>query len=206
MLETVNYQTLTDEQLLSLVINEKPHEEVTKSLIQQFNSLPDVLINSDVIELLTIKGVGAKRATQIKALGELYKRLSRSSIDKPKVRCSRDVADLMMVDMRYLTKEYMKVILLDIKCNVISIETISIGTLSSSLVHPRETFNPAIKKSAASLVLVHNHPSGDPEPSTEDINISRRLIEAGKLLGIEVVDHVIIGDGRFVSLKDRGTI
>jgi DNA repair protein RadC len=206
MLETVNYQSLTDEQLLSIVIREKQHGEVAKSLIAQFNSLPDILINADEAELSNVKGIGTSRATHIKAISELYKRISRSSTNEAKVSCSRHAADLMMNDMRYLNKEYMKAILLNIKCNVISVETISIGTLNSSLVHPRETFNPAIRKSAASIILVHNHPSGDPEPSAEDINITKRLIEAGKILGIEVVDHIIIGDGKYVSLKDRSLV
>jgi DNA repair protein RadC len=110
----------------------------------------------------------------------------------------------VMEDMRYLKKECMKAILLNIKCGLVSIEEISVGSINSSIVHPREVFVSAIKKSCASLILAHNHPSGDPTPSQEDINITNRLVEAGKILGIEVVDHIIIGDGKYVSLKDKG--
>jgi DNA repair protein RadC len=111
-----------------------------------------------------------------------------------------------MEEMRFLEKEHFKVILLNIKNHVISVEDISIGSLNSSIVHPREVFKPAIKRSSASIILAHNHPSGDPTPSREDIDITRRLCEAGKILGIEVIDHVIIGNGSFVSLKEKGVI
>jgi DNA repair protein RadC len=98
----------------------------------------------------------------------------------------------------------MKLVLLNIKCNLISIEEISVGSLNASIVHPREVFNPAIRKSSASIIMVHNHPSGDPTPSSEDKAITVRINEAGKLIGIELADHIIIGDGRFVSMKEKG--
>ena len=108
--------------------------------------------------------------------------------------------------MRYLKKEHMKLVLMNVKCNLISVEEISIGSLNASIVHPREIFNPAIRKSSASIIMVHNHPSGDPSPSSEDISITARIVEAGKLIGIELVDHIIIGDGKYVSMKEKGLI
>lgn len=163
------------------------------------------LIESDVSQLSCINGIGKAKAAQIKAAIELGKRLATSELgeDKP-VKCPQDVADLLMEEMRYLKKEHMKLILLNIKCNLISVEEVSIGSLNASIVHPREVFNPAIKKSSASIIMVHNHPSGDPTPSSEDAAITVRISEAGKIIGIELVDHIIIGDGKYISMKEKG--
>ncbi len=111
-----------------------------------------------------------------------------------------------MEQMRYLKKEKFEVLLLDSKGNIISKENISVGDLSSSVVHPRETYKSAIKKSAAAVIFIHNHPSGDPTPSNDDLLITKRLIEAGNILGISVLDHIIIGDGTFVSMKAQELI
>lgn len=163
------------------------------------------LVDSDVEQLACINGIGQAKAAQIKAAIELGKRLSafELGVDKP-VKCPQDVADLMMEEMRYLKKEHMKLILLNIKCNLIAVEEVSVGSLNASIVHPREVFNPAIRKSSASIIMVHNHPSGDPAPSNEDKAITVRICEAGKLIGIELVDHIIIGDGKYISMKEKG--
>jgi DNA repair protein RadC len=163
------------------------------------------LVDSDPEQLSSINGIGRAKAAQIKAAIELGKRLSAFELgaDKP-VKCPQDVADLLMEEMRYLKKEHMKLLLLNIKCNLISVEEVSVGSLNASIVHPREVFNPAIKKSSASIIMVHNHPSGDPTPSSEDKAITARIYEAGKLIGIELVDHIIIGDGRYISMKEKG--
>lgn len=163
------------------------------------------LADSDIEQLSSINGIGQAKAVQIKAAIELGKRLAafEAGVDKP-IKCPKDVADLLMEDMRYLKKEHMKLVLLNIKCNLISVEEISVGSLNASIVHPREVFNPAIRKSSASIIMVHNHPSGDPTPSNEDKAITARIDEAGKLIGIELADHIIIGDGRFVSMKEKG--
>lgn len=163
------------------------------------------LVDSDVKQLSSINGIGQAKAAQIKAAIELGKRLAsfELGVDKP-VKCPQDVADLLMEEMRYLKKEHMKLVLLNIKCNLISVEEISIGSLNASIVHPREVFNPAIRKSSASIIMVHNHPSGDPTPSSEDAAITARIDEAGKLIGIELVDHIIIGDGKYLSMKEKG--
>jgi DNA repair protein RadC len=108
-----------------------------------------------------------------------------------------------MEEMRYYKKEYFKIVLLNTKNEIISSENVSIGTLNSSLVHPREVFIMAIKKSAASIVLLHNHPSGNSQPSKEDISITKRLSEAGKIIGIDVIDHIILGNGTYTSLKEQ---
>ncbi|OPX92134.1 MAG: hypothetical protein A4E52_00136 [Pelotomaculum sp. PtaB.Bin013] len=111
-----------------------------------------------------------------------------------------------MAEMRFLDREHFRVMLLNTKNQVLRIETVSIGTLSSSQVHPRELFKFAVKNSAAAIILVHNHPSGEPTPSREDIDITGRLADAGKIMGIEVLDHIIIGDGKFVSFKEKGLL
>jgi DNA repair protein RadC len=111
-----------------------------------------------------------------------------------------------MEDMRYLKKEHLKVVFLNTKNIVIDSKDISIGSLNASVVHPREIYSEAIRKSSSSIVICHNHPSGDPAPSQEDINITKRLFEVGKIIGIDLLDHIIIGDNCFVSLKEKGIL
>lgn len=160
------------------------------------------LANITLEELMDIDGIGQAKAATVVAAVELGKRISVSeAIQRGKISCVEDVVDIFMERLRYLKKEMFEVLLLDTKGNIISSENISIGDLCSSVVHPRETFKSAIKKSAAAIIFVHNHPSGDPTPSNEDIAITKRLIEAGNILGISVLDHIIIGDGVFVSMK-----
>ena len=120
------------------------------------------------------------------------------------IKSPKDVADLVMARLRFLKHERFLAVHLNTKNKVLSIETISIGTLDSSLVHPRELFKTAIKNSSAALILAHNHPSGDPYPSREDLTLTRRLREGGEILGIQILDHVIIGDNRYVSLREEG--
>ena len=171
-----------------------------------------------------VNGIGQVRSEKIIAAFELGKRLARFHAEKDKITSPCDVADLMMSKMRYLQKEIVCVLALDTKGHVTSTgkageaaselewgkfineATIFEGTLNASVFHPREIFRFAIEESANTIVLVHNHPSGDPQPSQEDIRATKQLIEAGNHIGIKVLDHVIIGDGIFVSLKEEGFI
>jgi DNA repair protein RadC len=156
-------------------------------------------------EFMKINGIGAAKATQLLSIAELSKRFkSFKSGEISKIKSPKDAVDLIMEEMRYLKEEHLKVIMMNTKNIVISIKDVSIGSLNSSIVHPREVFLEAIKKSSASILICHNHPSGDPTPSTEDIEITKRLIECGKLLGIDILDHLIIGNGRYISLKEKG--
>lgn len=161
-------------------------------------------------ELMEIKGVGPAKAAGIKAALELGRRAAIDAPTKTYIKSPEDAinaaAGVNMEEMRYFDREHFRVMYLDRKGGLLVMEDISIGGLHSSIVHPREVFKTAVKKSAASMILVHNHPSGDPTPSREDIDITNRLIEAGKLMGIEVLDHVIIGDNTYCSLKARGLI
>ena len=175
-------------------------------LLSQFGGLKGVA-NASLEELRKVKGIGKVKAIEIAASVELGRRLAvYSSADRPTINTPRDVEHLLMPEMRDLTKEVFKSIMLDIKNRVIKVDTISIGTLNGSMAHPREVFKSAIQTSAASIILVHNHPSGDPTPSSEDVAITKRLKAAGELLGIDVLDHVILGDNRSVSLKEGGIL
>ncbi|OFW78799.1 MAG: hypothetical protein A2201_04460 [Alicyclobacillus sp. RIFOXYA1_FULL_53_8] len=163
------------------------------------------LLDVQVEELIQIPGIGVAKALQIAAAIELGRRVVRKPIDqKTQIRSADDAAEYVMDRMRHLKKEHFITLHLDTKHCVIGEEVVSVGSLDASIVHPREIFKLAVKRSASAILCVHNHPSGDPSPSPEDVAVTRRLCEAGKLLGIDVLDHIVVGDGRFVSLKARG--
>jgi DNA repair protein RadC len=165
------------------------------------------LLSTNIEKLQDLKGIGEAKATQLIALSELSRRFkSFKSGEEIKITRPQSVAEYIMEDMRYLKKEYLKIVMLNTKNIVIRVVDVSVGSLNSSIVHPREVFIEAIRCSSASIIICHNHPSGDPTPSKEDINITGRLKECGKLLGIELLDHLIIGDGIYVSLKEKGVL
>lgn len=165
------------------------------------------LLGSTAEDFKEIKGIGLSKTAQILAVAEISKRFRsyKSGVDY-KILKPKDAADLVKESMKSLNKEVLKIILLNTKNVVLCIKDVSMGSLNSSIVHPREVFIEAVKKSAASIIVCHNHPSGDPTPSKEDINITCRLKECGKLLGIEFVDHIIIGGETFISLKEKGIV
>lgn len=178
--------------------------QLSAQLLQQCGSLRE-LVDMSLDELTAIKGIGQAKALQLLAGIELGKRVARSSLgDVVTVRSPYDAAMYVMEELRYLKKEHFIGLFLNTKNHIVGKETLSMGTLNASLVHPREVFRAAIRSSSASIICIHNHPSGDPSPSPEDIQITKRLAEAGSLLGIEILDHLIIGDGTFVSLKEQG--
>ncbi len=155
--------------------------------------------------LMEVPGVSAGKATRVAAAVELGRRVVRFQAEDPyPIQSPSDAARLLMDDMRSLDREEFRVLLLDAKNRVIGIELVSRGTLTASLIHPREGLKAAIVKSAASIILVHNHPTGVPTPSREDIEITERFVEAGRVVGIDVLDHVIIGDGRYESMRETG--
>lgn len=154
----------------------------------------------------SFKGINNVKALQLLAVAELSKRISTLKLEKIKISSPNDAAVVLMEEMRYYKKEYFKIILLDTKNNVLKVAEISIGSLNSSIVHPREVFFEAIINSSSSIILVHNHPSGEAEPSHEDIVLTNRLVECGKIMGIRIIDHIIIGDGVFYSFKEEGLI
>jgi len=165
------------------------------------------LAGSGLEQLCELRGIGPAKALQILAALELGKRMARTELEAaPVIRSPQDVATLVMEDLRYLQQEHFVVLFLNTKNRVIAKETLSVGSLNAAIVHPREVFRSAIRRSAASVICVHNHPSGDPTPSTEDLQLTNRLSEAGQIIGIELLDHIIIGDRRFISLKERGDL
>ncbi|MFQ6136197.1 MAG: DNA repair protein RadC [Candidatus Hydrothermarchaeales archaeon] len=181
--------------------------ELSNKLLSRYDGNLKSLFSATVNELSEIDGIKMAKAAQIKACFELGKRLAAFTENvKPVIQKPEDVASLFMSEMRYLDKEYFKGLFLDSKNKILKEETISIGSLNANIVHPREVFKRALSYSAASIVLVHNHPSGDPSPSNNDIEITEKLIVAGKLMGIELLDHIVIGDGQFKSLKREGLI
>lgn len=198
-------ENLSNTELLALIINTGTREKSALSLAQEVISYSRgifYLREMTYEELMKIKGIGKGKAARILAAMELGKRVASKPSGSPvNISDSDEIASLFMEEMRYCKKEIFKTLLLNSKGDILSIETVSVGELTSTLVHPREVFLPAVKKSAAAIVLIHNHPSGDPTPSKEDIDTTCRLMECGRLLGIRVLDHLVIGDGRYVSIS-----
>ena len=193
-LRALGPESLSLTELLAIIIRTGQAPDSALDLAQRLLAHPTgirYLMESKCEELAQVKGIGEAKAAQIKAAVELGRRVltaipeARATISNP--------ADAVHL-------------LLNTKNQVLAIETVSVGSLNSSIVHPREVFKNPLKRSAAALVLVHNHPSGDPAPSREDLDVTKRLVEAGKILGIEVLDHIIIGDQRYISLKEEGLI
>jgi DNA repair protein RadC len=201
-------QALSNAELLAILLRTGTFAESAVRLAQKVlleaGSLRN-LVDMSMDQLKTIKGIGSAKAIQIQASIELGRRLARTSMtDTVTIRSPQDVASYLMEDLRYLQKEHFVVLFLNTKNHVVAQETLSMGSLNASIVHPREVFRAAIKRSSASIICVHNHPSGDPTPSPEDIAMTTRLVEAGQIIGIEVLDHIILGDQNFVSLKEKG--
>lgn len=201
---------LSDAELLAILIRGGTSGISALELAQQILASHEgnlrFLRDVSVEELTCHPGIGPAKAALLKAAVEIGRRISIDVKQKLVIKSPDDVRHMLMEDMRFLDREHFRALYLDRKGGVIFIEDVSKGGLHSAIVHPREVFKTAIKKSAASIILVHNHPSGDPNPSNEDIEITRRLIEAGTLIGIEVLDHIIIGEHKYCSLKSLGLI
>lgn len=199
---------LSNAELLAILLRTGTKSESAVTLAQHLLNKSEglrQLVDMKTEQLTSIKGIGIAKALQVQAAFELAKRLARSRVDAmAAVRSPQDVANLLMEELRYFKKEHFVCLFLNTKNQVIAKETLSVGTLNASLVHPREVFRAAIERSSASIICAHNHPSGDPTPSPEDIDITNRLKEAGELIGIELLDHLIIGDHSYVSLKELG--
>ena len=175
---------------------------LAERLLSAYSSGIRFLTECSPEELCSIKGVGPAKAAILMAAVELGRRImTTSGTSRINIKSPDDVAALFMEKMRYLKKENFNVLLLNTKSEMIAVENVSVGSLSSAEAHPREVFSNALKRGAAGIILVHNHPSGNPEPSSADIKLTERLSEAGSILGIEVLDHIVIGDGIYVSMK-----
>jgi len=203
---------LSDAQLLAILIGSgssganKSAVDICRDLLKVFGNLSN-LDRASIHELCKVKGIGLAKAAQIKAALEVGKRMaSTRSGNTTKMTTSRAFVDYFAPFMKNLRKEVVKVALLDNKLHIIKDFVISEGSVNSSIVHPREVMIPAIKESATKIVLVHNHPSGDPSPSQADIEITHRVSKAGDIIGIKLLDHIIIGGTDFYSFADEGMI
>jgi DNA repair protein RadC len=203
---------LSEAQLLAIVLStgdassRRSALDLAMHLVQTFGGLR-ALDAASIAELRQMKGIGPAKATTIKAALELGKRLSGEPAQRNfKVTSPQDLVNYFQPRLQHLRKEVFKAILLNTKHQVLKDVTVSEGSLSASLVHPREAFLPAIKESAAAVIFLHNHPSGDPTPSAEDRELTLRLAEVGQLVGINVLDHIIIGSGTpgYISFRDAG--
>ncbi|MCD5410663.1 MAG: DNA repair protein RadC [Clostridiales bacterium] len=191
--------------LLSTGTKEKSAVALAESVLTYSQEGLRYFTDCTVEELTEIKGIGLAKSAKLIAAVELGKRIALSSKvnNYNKIKSPDDVSNIIMENMRYLKKEHFSILLLNTKNELIVVENISVGSLNSSIVHPREVFVKAIKRNSSSIILAHNHPSGDPTPSNEDVQVTKRLVEAGKLIGIAVIDHIIIGDGVYCSLKEK---
>ncbi|MDA3129270.1 DNA repair protein RadC [Aliibacillus thermotolerans] len=201
-------QQLSNQELLAILLRTGTKDEsvleIAQRVLLHFDGLR-LLKEATIEELLTLKGIGQAKASELQAALELGRRIyTFRERERYAIRSPEDVAAFVMEEMRFYTQEHFVVLCLNVKNEVIHRQTLFIGSLNSSIVHPRELFKEALRRSAASVICLHNHPSGDPSPSPEDIEVTKRLSECGRILGIEVLDHVIIGDHKFLSLKEKG--
>jgi len=209
-LKSLGAEALSGQELLALLIGRgipgKSAIAIAQELIARFGNVRSVA-SATMEELSTIRGLGPAKAAQIRAAFELGRRqdlepdLAHVSIKSP-----QDLAKAIRKSITMKAKEHFKLVLLNTRNKVINISTISVGTLNASLVHPREVFKDALIHCASSIILAHNHPSDDPEPSDDDVSLTRRLADAGRLMGIEVLDHIIITSKGYTSFKERGLL
>ena len=201
-------QTLSDAELLAILLRVGVQGasaiDVGKSLLDELGGLAGIH-RATFDEVVRVHGVGTAKAAQIKAAIELGRRLSLvNPEDRVSVHSPGDAANLVLYEMGALEQEELRIVLLDTRNRVLRIVPVYRGSINSSQVRVGELFTPAVRSNAASIIVIHNHPSGDPTPSPEDVSITRSIVQAGKLLDIDVLDHLIIGRGRWVSLKERG--
>jgi DNA repair protein RadC len=196
-------RALTATQLVTLLLGGR--RRTSRRLLRRFGSLRS-LVSRPFEELAREPGLDQVRSARLLAAFEIAARVAEERLERGQpLTSSRDVFEAYHPRLRDLRKEVFLALLLDGKHRLLHEEAVSVGTLTASLVHPREVFGPAVRLGAAALILVHNHPSGDPSPSPEDLDITARLAEAGRIVGIDLLDHVVLGDGCFASCFERGT-
>ena len=208
-LQKLGIEALSAQEILALILGRGVSGEsvmvTAQRLLSRFGSLKGIA-GASVEELSQVKGIGVAKGSQIKAAFELANRVEAYSEagNKPLVKTPEDVVGLVRGRLKGKKKEHFLALLLDTRNQLIKVAEISVGSLDSSLVHPREVFKEAISATAASVIFAHNHPSGDPTASEDDIKLTKRLAEAGEIVGIDVLDHIIISDKNYLSLKREG--
>ncbi|WP_396954472.1 DNA repair protein RadC [Niallia sp.] len=203
-------ESLANHELIALLIQTGSKNEsvltLANKILIHFDGLR-LLKDASLDELKAIKGIGTAKAIQLMAAIELGRRVSNLEFtDRYCIRSPEDAAKYMMNEMRFLSQEHFICLYLNTKNQVMHKQVVFIGSLNASIVHPREVYKEAFRRSAASIICLHNHPSGDPSPSREDIEVTKRLVECGKIIGIDLLDHIIIGENKFISLKEKGYV
>lgn len=193
-------QKLSDVELLSLFLP----EQTANYLIAEYQTIYGLVMRTSSMELVNVKGIGRAKVQKINCIKELLNRLHNEKQKQTvQITAPKDIA-VYMQDMEHLEQEEFRIIMLNTRNKIIGQPMISRGTVNATLVSPREIFNPAIKAMATNIILVHNHPSGDPAPSKEDISVTNTVMKAGNIVGIKVLDHVIIGKNKYCSMKETG--
>jgi DNA repair protein RadC len=202
-------EALSSQELIALILGRGIKGEsvlvTAQRLLSAFGNVENIS-HASIEELSAIKGVGLAKAAQLKASFELAKRKEDHDERQIPVKSHLDVIKLVKQKLKDKKKEHFLIICLDTRNNLIKISSISTGTLDANLVHPREVFKEAIQSLAFSIILVHNHPSGSPEPSEADIDITKRIVETGKVVGIDVLDHIIVTENKSFSFKEKGLV
>ncbi len=207
-LERQGPQSLSNPELLAILLGTGAPGlnavQLAQELLDEFGGLPG-LHKAEHDDLVKTRGIGPAKAAQLGAAVELGRRLAVSvPEDRPAIQSPEQAAELVMYEMGALSQEHLRVLLLDTRNQLIRIAEVYQGSLNTSLIRVGEVFRDAVRANAASVIVVHNHPSGDPSPSAEDVAVTRAMVDAGRLLDIEVLDHLVIGTGRFISLKSKG--
>lgn len=208
---TYGAEVLSNSELLAIILRTgtvgENVLELSNRLLSELEGL-DGILNATFDDITSIRGIKDAKASQLLALAELFRRFRtlKAMRKDVKITSPKELANLLMGEMNDLNQEVLKVVLLNTKNIVIGTRDVFKGSLNTSIVHPREIFKQAINKNSASIIICHNHPSGDPTPSQEDINITLRIKECGNIIGIQLLDHIIIGKNKFISLKEKGLI
>lgn len=202
-------EVLSTSELLAVVLGSGTEGqsalELARRLLEEAGGTLYGLASLPAGDLVRWRGMGPAKVARVRATVELARRMwAEQRGPRPVVRNAGDLAAVVIPKLRYLDREHLLVVMLDASNRVVGMETVSVGDLTSSIAHPREVFKPCIRRNAAAVALAHNHPSGDPVPSEDDLAITERLIAAGRLLGIEVLDHVILSDDGYISLRQAG--
>ena len=207
-LQRIGPSAVSTAELLAIILRTGSSGEnvvrLAERILYHFGDLRKIE-QASIPELCQVKGVGPAKAIEIKAAIELGRRAKLAGVpDKPRITSPADAANLVMSEMGILEQEHLRVMLLDTRNNVLKLATIYIGSLNSAVVRVGEIFRAAIRENAAGIIIIHNHPSGDPAPSKDDIRVTKEIVKAGKILSIQVLDHLVIGNNRFVSMRERG--